>query len=54
MEVIEELKSINNKITMIYKINKEEKITKILGKEFVKNNKDKCKLLINKKEYEIY
>ena len=43
----------NNKITMIYKINKEEKNIKILGKEFVTNNKNKYKLLINRKEYDI-
>ena len=46
-------KLINNKITMIYKINKEENNIKILGEEFVKNNKGKCMLLINTQEYDL-
>ena len=40
---------INDKITMIYKINKKVKTIKVLGEEFIKNNKGKCKLIINKK-----
>ena len=43
----------DNKIKMTYKINKGEDEIKILGKKFVDNNKDKCKLLINKKESDL-
>ena len=41
-----------DEIKIIYKNNKEEKI-RIFGKNFVKNNKDICKLLIKGKEYEL-
>ena len=46
-----------NKINIIYEINKhlpfsESKI-KIFGSEFVKNNKNNCKMIIDNKEYEI-
>ena len=41
-----------NEINIIYKINKEEKI-KIFGEKFVENNKDKCKIIYNNKEYEL-
>ena len=44
---------INNKIMIIYKINIEETNLKVLGKEFIKNNKGNCKFVINKKEYDI-
>ena len=43
----------NNEITMIYKINKEEEEIKILCEDFVEENKGKCKLIINKKEYDL-
>ena len=42
-----------NEITMIYKINKEEEEIKILCEDFVEENKGKCKLIINKKEYDL-
>ena len=41
-----------DEIKIIYKNNKEEKI-RIFGKNFVKNNKDICKLLIEGKESEL-
>jgi len=41
-------------INIIYDINKTEEDTiKIFGKEFVRKNKDKCKMKINFREYEI-
>ena len=40
-----------NEITMIYKIN--SPLIRVLGNEFVKNNKGKYKLFINKKEHDI-
>ena len=43
----------HNKITMIHKINNKENKIKILGKKFIKNNKENCRLIINKKEYDI-
>ena len=44
----------NNKITMVYLTqNKKKNGVKILGEEFVKNNKQNCKMIINKEEYEI-
>ena len=39
-------------INIIYDINKENNI-KIFGSEFVENNKNKCKMIIDNKEYEI-
>ena len=42
-----------NDINIIYKIdNKDEKL-RLFGKKFVENNKEKCKLLIDNKEYEL-
>ena len=37
---------------MIYNINNENKI-KILGNTFIKNNKDKCKIIYENKEYDL-
>ena len=37
----------NNEITIKYKIDKNKKKLIIFGNDFVKNNKDKCKILIN-------
>ena len=42
-----------NEMTIKYTI-KEDKKIQIFGGEFVKNNKDKCKILINGKEQELY
>ena len=44
---------LQNCILMKYKIKEKEKIIKILGKEFIENNIDKCKIINNKKEYEL-
>jgi len=41
-----------NEINITYKINNEEKI-KIFGRKFVENNKDKCKIIYDNKEYEL-
>ena len=38
---------------IVYKNNIRDKEIRILGKTFVKNNKGNCKLLINKKEYDL-
>ena len=44
----------NNKIEIIYKISKTDKNTlKIFGTRFVENNKDKCKIIYEEKEYEL-
>ena len=45
-----------NEINIIYDIkecDKKEGRIKIFGKEFVKNNKNKCKIIINNKETEL-
>ena len=50
-------KQFNNEITLIYNIDcekgKQEQKIRILGSEFVKNNKDKCKIIFNNKEMEL-
>ena len=43
---------INNEITIKYDISNDKRI-KLFGSVFVKNNKDKCRLIINDKEQEI-
>ena len=43
---------INNEITLKYKIGNEDKI-KILGEQFIRNNKDKFQILINNKIIEL-
>jgi len=43
----------NNKNIMKYKIVKGEESIKIFGNIFVKNNKDKCKIVFEKKEYDL-
>ena len=40
-----------SEINVIYDINKEE--INLFGSEFVKNNKNKCKIKIEEKEYEL-
>ena len=42
-----------NEIKIIYKINKNEKEIKLFGFNFIDNNKDKCKLIYENKEYEL-
>ena len=43
----------NNKITMIYQKDKNKREIRVLGEEFIINNKGNCKLIINKKEFNI-
>ena len=41
-------------INIIYDINKENKENiKIFGEKFIKNNRNKCRMIIDNKEYEI-
>ena len=46
-----------SEISIIYNINKKNEENddniRIFGEEFVKNNKNKCKMIIDNKEYEI-
>jgi len=42
-----------DEIIIRYKINKDEKEINIFGRDFINNNKDKCKIIYNEKEYEI-
>ena len=42
-----------SEINIIYKIEIVEDNIKIFGNEFVENNKNKCKMIIDNKEYEI-
>ena len=48
---IYEKMNFDNNITIIYNIDKNEKI-KIFGKKFVENNKDKCKIKFENKIYD--
>ena len=43
----------DEKYTMIYKINKNYSCIRILGEEFVKNNKNKGKLIYKNKKYSL-
>jgi surface protein len=54
-DIIEDINQNNNNETAIsikYEI-KEEKTIRIFGEKFVKNNKDKCKIIVNEKTYEL-
>ena len=42
-----------SEINIIYGIKKDDKYIKIFGNIFVENNKNKCKMMIDNKEYEI-
>ena len=44
---------VNNEITIIYRINKNDKKIRIFGENFVHNNKNNCKILCDGNEYEI-
>ena len=50
-------KQFNNEITLIYNIKadkgEQEQEIKIFASEFIKNNKDKCKIIFNNKEMEL-
>ena len=53
LNIYNKMNKINiNEITMIYNINNENKI-KILDEDFIKNNKDKCKIIYENKEYDL-
>ena len=46
----------NNEITILHNIKKwqrKEGKIRIFGENFVKNNKNKCKIIIDEKEYEL-
>ena len=43
----------SNKNIIIYKIIEDEEKLKIFGNKFVKNNKNKCKIIYEKKEYDL-
>ena len=43
----------NQSISIFYKLNKDDRKIKIFGKDFVKNNKNKCKIIYQNKEYEL-
>ena len=43
----------NEEINIIYDIKKDDEDIDIFGREFVKKNKNKCKMIIDNKEYEI-
>ena len=42
-----------SEINIIYDIKRNEKYIKLFGSDFVRNNKNICKMIINNKEYEI-
>ena len=42
-----------SEINIIYDIKRDKKYINIFGNDFVKNNKNKCKMIIDNKEYEI-
>ena len=42
-----------NELTIFYKINNNDNIIKIFNDDFVKNNKDNCKIIVNNKEIEL-
>ena len=43
----------SNELTLKYRINKKDKKVNIFGDEFVSNNEDKCKIIIENKESEL-
>ena len=47
------LKGDISEINIIYDIISDKEYINIFGYDFVKNNKNKCKMVINNKEYEI-
>ena len=52
-EVEEKFNKINNQIIILYKINRNKNFIRIFGNEFVKNNKNICKLILYDKEQEL-
>ena len=49
----ETLNTYGNEISIIYKINNNDKKIKLFGKEFIENNRNNCKIIIDNKEQEI-
>ena len=43
----------NGEINIIYDIKRDDKYIQIFGDDFVRNNRDKCKMIIDNKEIEI-
>ena len=43
----------DDEITLIYKINNNDKLIKIFDEEFIKNNKNICKIIYKEKEMEL-
>ena len=43
----------NGEINIIYDIKRDDREIRIFGYDFVMNNRDKCKMIIDNKEYEI-
>ena len=43
----------DGEINIIYDIKKDDRYIIIFGDDFVRNNRDKCKMIIDNKEYEI-
>ena len=43
----------NGEINIIYDIKRDDKYIKLFGDDFVRKNRDKCKMIINNKEIEI-
>ena len=42
-----------NELTILYKINPDDNKIRIFDEDFIKNNKDNCKIIIDDKEQEI-
>ena len=42
-----------SEINIIYDIKKDDKYIRLFGDSFVRNNENKCKMIIDNKEYEI-
>ena len=53
IEVKDKINKINNQIIITYKINRNKSFIRIFGDEFVKNNKNICKIIINDEEAEL-
>ena len=49
----ENIKEENNEIIIRYNIKENENKIKIFGKDFIKNNKNICKIIYEDKEYEL-
>ena len=43
-----------NEIVIVYRINKGDRIIQLFSQKFIENNKDKCKIIIDGEEQEIY